>query len=585
MFPWLFTLCMRVQVPGLDAIAASAAYLLLGRGLHTSPTPTAATRALHTPPGERPLRGAASAAADNDGASASGSAAATPAADRWVLTPQGANPASAAADAAAGAATFAGARRDAAALTRLLGSLSQLHALPPFLHAAGCSHLASSACLLAPAEAAVLARVLGTTRRPVPDTVLRAVWTAAAPGLRRLDGKELTALAWGLLAASRGGDSVGRGEDSVSPAAWGLGKVAAAAQAGSGSDWWLDTGSGAEWQLQGCGQRRGLPREKVLPAHDEAEGQDSQPPVQPPGQLPAVLMEALGAIAGRFLGGAVLPGARGTDGQTGGRLGLGQEGRGDKQEVRGTLRAVGERNGALGAGTGVVDDEVEAAAGMTSPVGAGAGAGAGPGAGPGAGAGAGWMSRTAAGAGAGTEIGAGANLRGLTPANLARLATAMAPAAAIAAQHAQQQQAAAATAAAANKAGKAGKAGVKRRRGQDNPAAASTGAAFPDAGINSDAPAPVETPDSSAPTALPSPERASPQFQSASPHSLSASQACLDLLERVGRLSYQRVSAFKGRHLAEAAEAFATARVPYDGLFMALAHRARQLADAGEGQG
>lgn len=568
-----------MQAPGLDAIASSATSLLLGRGLHTSPTPTAAAGARNALPGQHLLRGAASAVADSVGASVSGAAAATSVVDRWALTPQGANPAAAAASSAA----VAGARRDAAALTRLLGSLSQLHALPPSLHAAACSHLASSACLLAPADAAALARVLGATRLPVPDALLRAVWTAAAPGLRQLDGKELTALAWGLLAASRGGDSVGHGGYSTSPAAWGLGEGSMVAQAGPGSGWRFDIGPGAERQLQGRGQRRGLPRDEVPPAKG-AEGHDSQLHGPPPGQLPAVLVEALGAIAGRFLGGAVLPGARGADGQTGGGL---QEMQGEQREVRASsaLRAVGERSGASGAGMDAVDDDVEAEAGMMPPVGAGAEAGSG--AGPGAGVEG--VSRTAAGARAGTEVGAGANLRGLTPANLARLATAMAPAAAIASQHAQQRQAAAAVKAAA--AAAAGKAAVKRRRGRDTPVATAASSAAPDVGVSSDAlaPAAVVASDSSAPAGPSSPDRAPPQALSssqalsASPQSLSASQACLDLLERVGKLSYQRVSAFKGRHLAEAAEAFATARVPYDGLFMALAHRARQLADAGEG--
>jgi hypothetical protein len=47
------------------------------------------------------------------------------------------------------------------------------------------------------------------------------------------------------------------------------------------------------------------------------------------------------------------------------------------------------------------------------------------------------------------------------------------------------------------------------------------------------------------------------------------------------RLCFQRISAFKGRHLADLTEAFAAAGLPYDGLFMAAARRAKLLSDAG----
>ena len=45
------------------------------------------------------------------------------------------------------------------------------------------------------------------------------------------------------------------------------------------------------------------------------------------------------------------------------------------------------------------------------------------------------------------------------------------------------------------------------------------------------------------------------------------------------------MAAFKGRHLADLMEAFAMAGLPYDGLFMAASRRARQMADAGGGEG
>jgi hypothetical protein len=53
------------------------------------------------------------------------------------------------------------------------------------------------------------------------------------------------------------------------------------------------------------------------------------------------------------------------------------------------------------------------------------------------------------------------------------------------------------------------------------------------------------------------------------------------LLERLARLCYQRISALKPRHLSAVAEAAADMKLPYDGLYMAMAHRAKKMANAG----